>query len=159
MSDKKELLFFLNHNRAKFQTLSKDSFKEVANIMKELQAYFVTVQDYESSNLLFTIVQTYYYIDKKEKKNYISDEINNVNSFKNENFLINKGLYILRKERKETLINEKDFIETNITKILLSCLEMKWDKKFVERIAINILTKMEYNDFQFSKNFIKIYKN
>ena len=69
ISDKKELLFFLNHNRAKLKNLSKDFFKEVTNIMKELQAYFVLEQDYESSNLLFTMVQTYYYINKKGKKN------------------------------------------------------------------------------------------
>lgn len=61
ISDKKELLFFLNNNRAKLENLSKDLFVEVTNAMKELQINFLSAQDYESSDLLFTVVQTYYY--------------------------------------------------------------------------------------------------
>ena len=47
---------------------------------------------------------------------------------------------------------------TNMSAILVSYLEMKWDKNFIKKIAEKILKEIKYDDFKFWAEFIDIYR-
>ena len=157
-NDKNELLWFLNHKRINNKNFTEELITQLSEIfVLVLQKKCIEEKNYEIGELIFTLSSTYYYENKDRNKIYISDILKDKESFKNEEFIVNMGLYLFRKELKEKGLTNRAKDNAIDVRIIgfLGTLKLSFDKNFVMNILTEFIKGIGLND----KDKIEYYKN